>query len=391
LLVAPGQLRAQVVLGAGERIADGVTFHRPNLAGVPDLPQPLAVQAIVLDPQRVDLTSALALGRQQGRATVLDAARREHAIAAVNAGFFVLASGDPTGVLRVDGDLVSDARLMRGAAAIAAGPKGLRLTFDRARVRMLLDVRADEAWREVVLDGVDAVRRLGGATLYTPRFGDNTGTPSTGVEWTLSVDAKPTVTRRGSAMIVTRTATVRARGTGASAIPSAGAILSFGGDRPPTPLDRVHVGARVRLRQVWETETRRDADAFARADDVVGGAGLLLKDGRTIADWAIEQTSESLRTVRHPRTMLGVDGRGAIWLVTVDGRQPGYSVGVTMPELQTLARALGLTDALNLDGGGSTTMVVGGAVMNRPSDAIGPRTVSDVLLVLPRPASVQRP
>jgi exopolysaccharide biosynthesis protein len=79
--------------------------------------------------------------------------------------------------------------------------------------------------------------------------------------------------------------------------------------------------------------------------------------------------------------------------VTVDGRQPAYSVGVTLQELQDLALAMGLSNALNLDGGGSTTMVVGGAIMNRPSDALGPRAVSDVLLVRSppgRPPAVAR-
>jgi Phosphodiester glycosidase len=372
-------------MGAGERVADGVTFHRVDTTRVVGLPQPLAVQALVLDPRHVELTCALALGRQQGRATVIDAARREQAIAAVNASFFVLASGDPTGVLRVDGDLVSDARLMRGAAAMASGPGGPRLTFDRVRVRLSAAVRTGGAWRETALDGVDAVRRLAGTTLFTPHFGPNTGTPPTGVEWAMTVDAKAAIAHVGRSVTVTRSAVVTAIGSGPTPIPAAGAVLSFAGDRPPAPLDRLAAGVRVRLREAWETQTPHDAEAFARADDVVGGAGLLLKDGHPISDWTVEQTSDSLRTVRHPRTMLGADARGAIWLVTVDGRQPGYSAGVTMLELQVLARALGLTGALNLDGGGSTTMVVKGEVRNRPSDVTGPRTVSDVLLVRPRP------
>ena len=57
---------------------------------------------------------------------------------------------------------------------------------------------------------------------------------------------------------------------------------------------------------------------------------------------------------------------------------------MTLVELQRLARRIGLTDAINLDGGGSTTMVVAGTVVNQPSDPTGPRTVSDVLLVVPR-------
>ena len=55
-------------------------------------------------------------------------------------------------------------------------------------------------------------------------------------------------------------------------------------------------------------------------------------------------------------------------LVTVDGRQPGYSEGMTLTEFARLFLALGCTDAMNLDGGGSTTMVVRGKIVNSPSD-----------------------
>ena len=79
--------------------------------------------------------------------------------------------------------------------------------------------------------------------------------------------------------------------------------------------------------------------------------------------------------------MIGTSADNTIWLVTVDGRQPELSVGMSLIELRALARRLGLVNALNLDGGGSTTMWVQGQVMNRPSDPTGPRMVSDALLV----------
>ena len=68
----------------------------------------------------------------------------------------------------------------------------------------------------------------------------------------------------------------------------------------------------------------------------------------------------------------------------MDGRRPGYSVGMSFEELQRLAAALGLRDAVNLDGGGSTTLVVQGEVVNRPTDITGPRAVSDAIAVLRR-------
>ena len=119
------------------------------------------------------------------------------------------------------------------------------------------------------------------------------------------------------------------------------------------------------------------------AQDIVGGAGLLIRDGQDIADWSVEAFNKGFAESRHPRTMIGDAGDGTIWLITVDGRQPTLSVGMTLEELRTLAHRLGLVNALNLDGGGSTTMWVRGGVVNNPSDLAGPRKVSDALLVTP--------
>jgi exopolysaccharide biosynthesis protein len=123
----------------------------------------------------------------------------------------------------------------------------------------------------------------------------------------------------------------------------------------------------------------------AAPDIVSGGGGLLLLDGREITEWADENLSAGFDTTRHPRTMIGGDRNGDMWLVTVDGRQPWLSLGMTFTELKRLARRIGLVSALNLDGGGSTTMVVtGGWIVNHPSDDTGPRKVSDAIVVLPR-------
>jgi exopolysaccharide biosynthesis protein len=101
-----------------------------------------------------------------------------------------------------------------------------------------------------------------------------------------------------------------------------------------------------------------------------------------VDDWAAEGLNpEAFTDARHPRTMIGLDAQGFIWLVAVDGRQPDYSIGMHFADLQRLADRLDLTDALNLDGGGSTTMVVDGQVVNRPSDPLGARPVGDALLV----------
>jgi hypothetical protein len=99
----------------------------------------------------------------------------------------------------------------------------------------------------------------------------------------------------------------------------------------------------------------------------VGGHPRLLEDGRRLP---LHDGDPKVRD-RHPRTLVGWRADGAMWLVTVDGRQPGRSVGMTLHEATDLLLELGATDAINLDGGGSTTFVgrcpTGRCVLNRPS------------------------
>ncbi|HEY0871950.1 MAG TPA: phosphodiester glycosidase family protein [Vicinamibacterales bacterium] len=123
---------------------------------------------------------------------------------------------------------------------------------------------------------------------------------------------------------------------------------------------------------------------WAKTADAISGAGLLMVNGRDITDWTVERIAAGFETTRHPRTIIGTDTDGHIWLVTVDGRNPAVSLGMSFTELQRLARRLGLRSVMNLDGGGSTTMWVNGKVVNHPSDAGGLRRVSDAILVRPR-------
>jgi exopolysaccharide biosynthesis protein len=80
--------------------------------------------------------------------------------------------------------------------------------------------------------------------------------------------------------------------------------------------------------------------------------------------------------------MAGVTKSGELILVTVDGRRPGETVGASMVEAARLMVWLGARQAINLDGGGSSAMIVKGKVVNRPSDG-AERGVGDALLILP--------
>ncbi len=147
--------------------------------------------------------------------------------------------------------------------------------------------------------------------------------------------------------------------------------------------DRVTVSTRSQ-QPAYEPLLGTSARDWARAEDAISGAGLLMQEGRELDDWAVERIAAGFETTRHPRTIIGVDAQGMVWLVTVDGRNPAVSLGMSFTELQRLSKRLGLRSVMNLDGGGSTTMWVDGRIVNHPSDAGGPRKVSDAILVVPR-------
>jgi exopolysaccharide biosynthesis protein len=111
------------------------------------------------------------------------------------------------------------------------------------------------------------------------------------------------------------------------------------------------------------------ADAKNGAQQMVAGNATIMTDGEAV------QTEQKVMLVRHPRTAVGVDREGkTLTILTVDGRQPGVSLGMTGQELFETLKKFGVDDAINLDGGGSTTLVERDSksgelrVINRPSD-----------------------
>lgn len=109
-------------------------------------------------------------------------------------------------------------------------------------------------------------------------------------------------------------------------------------------------------------------DCGAGVREAMAAGPRLLRDGQRLS---YEAFDAAYGAARHPRTAVGLDARRRVaWLVTVDGRQPGFSEGASLDELTDILVSLGACDAINLDGGGSTTMVVesadGPAVLNRP-------------------------
>jgi hypothetical protein len=368
LAIAPARVQ-RLELGDAREVAPGVRLYRVTDSGLLNPAGPLSAWLLRLDPRNVTLESALANDEIVGTETVADTAARHKAIAAVNAGFF-LPNGDPAGVLTVAGRLVSDTRRPRGAVGILNGREAPRLLFARlAATASLVIHRSLGRTTRVPIDGIDTTRARGQLMLFTPAYHADTDTAEGGLEWI--VDGSPA-----------RVVSGPEKG-GRTAIPRTGFVLSFGGTAAPPGLAALKPNARVSI-ETHYTPLEGPSGPWSQARHVIGGAGLLIRDGRDVEDWSVEKFNKGFAESRHPRTLIGVAADGAIWLAAIDGRQPQLSVGMTLEELRALARRLELTDALNLDGGGSTTMWVAGEVVNSPSDPTGPRKVSDALLVFNR-------
>jgi len=165
------------------------------------------------------------------------------------------------------------------------------------------------------------------------------------------------------------------------AVPAEGIVLVLGRDAPAEVRRRLAMlrpGTTVRWAVTLEPFAPREA---------VGGFPVLLRDSVPAADLD-SAGGASFGPVRHPRTAVGIAAGGRrVLLVAVDGRQRPYSDGMTLRELAAFFLALGVPVAINLDGGGSTTLVLrdrGGAlrIVNRPSDAAGERPVANALAVV---------
>jgi exopolysaccharide biosynthesis protein len=335
---------------------------------------PWSARLLEVDPRLFRVEVEHSADAAIGVETTRSLAGRRGAVAAVNGGYYVtkgLLRGDSTGLLKIDGRLLSEPDRGRAAVGFVEREGVVRSIFGH----LVLEgaVRLGDG-AVVTLDGLNRAHGANEAVVYTPEFHRTTLVAEAGLEAVIA-----------GGRIVERRA-----GRGGAVIPADGWVLSLGAERALADGERLRVGepAELALRLCPfrpKTEDCAETDAlWAQASDALAGGPLLLRDGVPLADAAGESFSSVFALARHPRTALGVRADGTLLLLTVDGRQPDQSVGMSLLELTALLRELGAVDAINLDGGGSTTMVVGGRTVNRPSDPAGERENGDALLLFPR-------
>lgn len=222
------------------------------------------------------------------------------------------------------------------------------------------------------IDNVNAFRRDSEIVFYNRYFGDDTRTNKYGVE--IKVDSL----FPGNYMVgdtILGVVTEIEDGTGSSRLTKGGAVLSAHGKKAQALLKLIAPGDTIRF-------CFRFPPVDGRISDLVGGFPKIVAAGRRV-DGLDTLAGPVFVQERHPRTAAGFDANfRTLFLITVDGRQSGYSEGMTLDELADLMVSLGIHEGINLDGGGSTTMVVNGTVVNRPSDEEGERPVSNAIVVL---------
>jgi exopolysaccharide biosynthesis protein len=373
-----------------EALADGVTLTRivrgdalaPRRKIATTTRGPWRVNVLTIDPAvatgRLMSTYGADLGQTE---PVSELVASVGALAGVNASYFTFGAdpaypGNPVGLGVYDGGLLSEPELTAPAEiALLVDSRTNSIAIDK--VTWQGSLRDEASGRTLTLEHLnrpprvpDGCRKLkrptrctedGDVALLSPRFA--TTTPAgKGVEVVLG--------RRGCAV-----RQLMQRGTVLK--PWQSAVQATG--RQTRRLLKVTADRSCPTRTSVLTDSAGSPIELGPWLSAMNGRFRLTMDGRRL----LHRGPEGFYT-RHPRTFVGRTETGAVMLVTIDGRQRS-SVGATLVEASAVAKALGLTDSVNLDGGGSTTMVVNGALVNTPSGS-AERAVGDALVYVPAPA-----
>ena len=219
------------------------------------------------------------------------------------------------------------------------------------------------------INGINESRGDGKLIVYNKYFGASTGTNETGTEIITEYLNTPMVNDTMLLKVV-RKDSITASGHGNNTIPANGVVLSGNGNVKVLLDSQIFVGDTVRL-------VLRLAPPYVPVKELVGGSSKIIDNGLPAVP------SGSFSSDRHPRTAVGFsEDSTKLYFVVVDGRQTGYSVGMSLYELANYMLTWNVQEAINLDGGGSSTMVVRNKVKNSPSDSGGERSVANALLLI---------
>ncbi len=306
--------------------------HRHLILSINGRKQKVNLLEVNLGDSRVELLPVLSHDLVYGYETLSSMFARSNAYAAVNGGFFY-DYGLPGGMVALDGKLITASSGKYPVLVMEAGKASLKEISTRLWIV--------HNGQRIVVDRVNMPWNMGKTVVYTPLYGSSNRA---------KVDNTTIVIKEGT---VSEIKTGR-RETG---IPEDGLLVTFyhpdgysKGDLPVKKGDKVEFG--------FDPDLGKGVHAYECGS-------WLVKDGQVVAPDRDSWTG--VLTNHDPRTAVGIKDGSRVILLTVDGRQPGYSAGLTGKELGELMLELGAKDAAMLDGGASTEMIVEGNIVNRPS------------------------
>lgn len=330
-------------------------------------PESVVFHLLRLDLTKVRLDVVHAMDAAIGLEKTSSIARRYGAIAAINAGFFridkSIFEGDDVGLLEINNELYSESVNGRVALMIANKPDKTQVYIEKANVTDSISIKG-----KTFDAGRNRQRKENDLVLFASAFHRTTLTDNEGVEY---------VIKNGKvAQIFDK--------KGSNKIPADGYVLSASGKMRDQLLAIVKKGTKIKLYGAHSSPTDTiPSAAFGQSEDIVSGVPQLIKNGKIEITWQEEKASKSFVETHHPRTAVAKLKDGKFLMVVVDGRSEA-SGGISLPDLAEFLLEQGATDAMNLDGGGSSAMYLDGRIVNRPSDKEGERKIGDAILVFPR-------
>lgn len=386
------------------RLASGVTWtaiRRGVKAAKPSAiattaQGPWGVHVVTIDPRaargRLAVTAGADLRRSERTSTL---AKSTKALVAINGGFFTYtadraAPGDPVGLGILRGTITSEPVAGSGAVGLIIDAQTARLTISRFSWAGTLQADGAEG-DPLPVHGINRPPVAAGTCVRIPVAESGEDPP----EPVNPGDVPPLASCAGTGEIVRVTGhwgALTPAGPGVEILVDRdGCVLRARSPRGGA-LAPAHVayqgtgGAADALLELSRAGCLQFSERLVDQDGVevgltpslnaVNGRQVLVRDGAIV-----ETRAGRGFQGRNPRTIVGRTARGVIAFVTIDGRRP-TSVGASLAEAARVARSLGLVDAINLDGGGSTTMVIRGTVVNQVSGRTE-RAVGDALVLLP--------
>lgn len=209
--------------------------------------------------------------------------------------------------------------------------------------------------------------------LYNRFIGSTTGTASGGTELRI-VPVNGIGDWKANATISCK---VLAKSSAGNMALDSGEAVLYGLGTAKTFLDAINVNDVITL----NLQVITNPSGLTNIKQLTGGWTRLVLDGANYATTSVADEGGAVPTSGEPRTAIGFNQtKDKIYFAVVDGREEGVSEGMTLDEMGALMLYLGCYQALNLDGGGSSTMVGNGDLRNNPSDAAGERPIPSALL-----------